>query len=92
MRAFFVHARAFLRRRAKPPPPRRCDVVAKDATATTTEKAFARNSIPRRENPRFFRCWCEAEETDSKSFEEEESRNIIVIVITVTEGICDGIY
>ncbi len=57
--AHFLHARAFLRR-AKPP---RRD-VAKDTE--TTEKA-ARN-IPRREKPRFR--WCEAEETDSKSFEE----------------------
>ena len=93
--AHFVHARthigisAFLRRA---PPPRR-DFVAKDNTETT-EKAFARNIHTRggekpRRRRRFFRCWwCEAEKIGPKSF--EYSRNIIII--TVKEGICDGIY
>ena len=88
MCAHFVHAlrthigsiSAFLRRA---PPPRRGDFVAKDNTLETTEeKAFARNIHHTRGG---------GEKIGPKSF--ESSRNIIIIIIiTVKEGIRDGIY
>ena len=86
MCAHFVHARthfgiisAFLRRA---PPPRRDFFVAKEDNTETTEKAFARNIHHTRGG---------GEKIGPKSF--ESSRNIIIIIITVKEGIIrDGIY
>ena len=85
MCAHFVHAlrthigiiSAFLRRA---PPPRRDFFVAKEDNTETTEKAFARNIHHTRGG---------GEKIGPKSF--EYSRNIIII-ITVKEGIRDGIY
>ena len=89
MCAHFVHAlrthigsiSAFLRR--APRAPRRDFFVAKeDNTETTEEKAFARNIHHTRGG---------GEKIGPKSF--EYSRNIIIIIITVKEGIIrDGIY
>ena len=88
--AHFVHAlrthfgiiSAFLRR--APRAPRRGDffVAKEDNTLETTEeKAFARNIHHTRGG---------GEKIGPKSF--EYSRNIIIIIITVKEGIRDGIY
>ena len=89
MCAHFVHAlrthfgiiSAFLRR--APRAPRRGDFfVAKEDNTETTEKAFARNIHHTRGG---------GEKIGPKSF--ESSRNIIIIIITVKEGIIrDGIY